>query len=119
MGFRFIHTADWQLGRRYGRFDEGLSGRLGAERQEVIGRIAEAARQNDARHVVVAGDVWDNAAPSDAVLRQPLDIMGEAPDVTWWLLPGNHDVDGADGLWDRVDALAPANVRSLRAPEPV
>lgn len=119
MGVRFIHTADWQLGKPYGRFDDGLSGRLTAARQDVIGRIAEAARDHNALHILVAGDVWDNAKPNNAVLRQPLDIMGEHAALTWWLMPGNHDVDGEDGLWDRVIAMAPPNVRVLRTAEPI
>ncbi|MGB6319090.1 MAG: metallophosphoesterase, partial [Litorimonas sp.] len=119
MGIRFIHTADWQLGKPFGRFGGALAGRLTAERQECVGRIARAALENDAAHIVVAGDVWDNAVPRDAVLRQPLDIMGEHPGLTWWLMPGNHDPDGPEGLWDRIEAMAPANVRTLRRPEPV
>lgn len=119
MGVRFIHTADWQLGKPFGRFDDALSGRLSAERQEVITRIATVARANEAPHVIVAGDVWDNAAPNNAVLRQPIDIMGEHPDVLWWLMPGNHDLDGADSLWDRVEAIAPNNLRVLRTAEPI
>lgn len=119
MGVRFIHTADWQLGKPFGRFDDALAGRLTAERQEVIARIAEVARTHDAPHVIVAGDVWDNAAPNNGVLRQPIDIMGEQPDITWWLMPGNHDVDGADSLWERVTAMAPPNLRILRTAEPV
>lgn len=119
MAVRFIHTADWQLGKPFGRFDDALAGRLTAERQEVITRIADTARTQNAPHVIVAGDVWDNAAPNNAVLRQPLDIMGEQPDITWWLMPGNHDVDGADSLWDRVAAIAPPNLRVLRTAEPI
>jgi len=119
MGVRFIHTADWQLGKPFGRFDDGLSGRLSAQRQDVIARIGEAARTHKAPNIIVAGDVWDNAAPNNAVLRQPLDIMSEQAELCWWLLPGNHDVDGPDGLWDRVAAIAPPNVRLLRDAAPV
>jgi DNA repair exonuclease SbcCD nuclease subunit len=119
MGVRFIHTADWQLGKPFGRFDDVLSGRLTAERQEVITRIAAAARDHQAAHVIVAGDVWDNAKPNNAVIRQPIDIMAEQADITWWLMPGNHDVDGPDSLWDRVAATAPPNLRILREPKPV
>lgn len=119
MGVRFIHTADWQLGKPFGRFYDALSGRLSVERQEAITRIAAAARANKAPHVIVAGDVWDNAAPNNAVLRQPLDIISEHPDITWWLMPGNHDVDGADSLWDRVAAIAPDNLRVLRTADPI
>lgn len=45
--------------------------------------------------------------------------MGEHPELIWWLLPGNHDPDGPDGLWDRIEAAAPDNVKALRRPEPV
>jgi DNA repair exonuclease SbcCD nuclease subunit len=43
--------------------------------------------------------------------------MGEAGDIQWWLLPGNHDPDGADGLWDRIDDVKPKNVHTLRRAE--
>ena len=116
---RFIHTADWQLGKPFGRFDAGLSGRLSTERRDVIGRIADAAAQADCRHVLVAGDVWDSTTPSGADLRQPLALMAEHPALIWWLLPGNHDRDDADGLWDRIEAEAAPNVRALRRAAPV
>ncbi len=114
MAFTFIHTADWQLGKSFGQFSLEAAGALRLARQAVIERIAEVARAQGAQHVVVAGDVWDSAIPSNPTLRQPLAIMGEAPDIQWWLLPGNHDPDGPDGLWDRIDAIKPANVHTLR-----
>ena len=119
MAFTFIHTADWQLGKSFGQFPADIGGALRLARQSVITRIAEAARQVGAEHVLVAGDVWDSAIPSNSTLRQPLAIMGEAADIHWWLLPGNHDPDGPDGLWDRIDAVKPDNVRTLREAKPV
>ena len=119
MSFTFIHTADWQLGKSFGQFPADVGGALRLARQSVITRIAAAARQVAAKHVLVAGDVWDSAIPSNTTLRQPLTIMGEEADIEWWLLPGNHDPDGPDGLWDRIEAIKPANVHSFRAAEPV
>ena len=119
MAFTFIHTADWQLGKRFGQFRPEIAGALRLARQEVIVKISEAARHTGAQHILVAGDVWDSKTPSNTTLRQPLTIMGEQSDLRWWLLPGNHDPDGADGLWDRIDAIKPQNVHSLRAAEPV
>ena len=116
---RFIHSADWQLGKPFTRFHDQLSGRLTAERLDCVDRIARAATDSDAPHVVVAGDVWDSRTPTGGALRQALARMGKADGVTWWLMPGNHDFDGADELWDRVDSLAPANVRTLREFAPV
>ena len=119
MAFTFIHTSDWQLGKIFGQFPADVGGALRLARQRVITRIAAAAKEAGAKHVLVAGDVWDSAIPSNATLRQPLTIMGEASWVQWWLLPGNHDPDGPEGLWDRVDLIKPPNVHSLRRAEPV
>ena len=119
MSFTFIHTADWQLGKSFGQFPAETAGALRLARQNVIIRIAQAAREAGGRHVLVAGDVWDSKIPSNATLRQPLTILGEAPDLQWWLLPGNHDPDGTDGLWDRIGEIKPENVHSLRRAEPV
>ena len=79
MAFTFIHTADWQLGKSFGQFPPETAGALRLARQDVIPRIAKAARDAGAKHVLVAGDVWDSKIPSNTTLRQPLAILGEAP----------------------------------------
>ena len=119
MTFTFLHTADWQLGKSFGQFPADIGGALRLARQGVISKIADVARQAGAKHVLVAGDVWDSAIPSNTTLRQPLTIMGEAADIQWWLLPGNHDPDGVDGLWDRIETVKPDNVKPLRRAVPV
>lgn len=119
MALRFLHTADWQLGKPFARFDSELSARLRDARLRVITTIAETARKQGVGHVFVAGDVWDQETPSDAVLRKPVDRMAEAPDVTFWLLPGNHDPAGQEGLWDRLGNMGlPQNIRPLTEAEP-
>ena len=119
MTFRFIHTADWQLGKPFGGFRPEVTAALQRARLDVIARIAAAARDNGAAHVVVAGDVWDTDLPSDRMVRQPLAAMGAARDLTWWLLPGNHDPASRGGLWDRLRKGAlPENVRCLCSAEP-
>jgi len=119
MAFNFIHTADWQLGKSFGQFPAETAGALRLARQSVITRIAQAARDNGAKHVLVAGDVWDSAIPSNTTLRQPLAIMAEAADIHWWLMPGNHDPDGSDRLWDRIDDIKSENIHTLRQAEAV
>ena len=119
MTFRFIHTADWQLGKPFGGFRPEVTASLQRARLDAVSRIARVARENGAAHVVVAGDVWDTALPSDRTVRQPLEMMTAAGDVTWWLLPGNHDPASRGGLWDRLRAAGlPANVRCLCSAEP-
>ncbi|MAI91766.1 MAG: hypothetical protein CBB65_15125 [Hyphomonadaceae bacterium TMED5] len=120
MPFRFIHTADWQLGKPFNHFEPELAAQLADARLGVIERIARLAADEQISHVLVAGDVWDIASPSDRLLRQPLDLMRAAGHVTWWLLPGNHDPAVPHGLWDRLRMMdVPANVRLLTETAPV
>lgn len=118
--FRFIHTADWQLGRPFDQFEPELAAQLREARLTVIDRIAKAAREHGATHVLVAGDVWDNASPSDRLRRQPMDLMAAAADLTWCLLPGNHDPSEPQGFWDRLRRHGtPDNVRLLTEGAPM
>ena len=120
MALRFVHTADWQLGRPFTRFAEDLAGRLRAARLDAVDRLATVARRHGAGHVLVAGDVWDQEIPSQATLVQPLELMARAGELTWWLLPGNHDPARPNGLWTRLAALGPpANVRLCVEPHPL
>lgn len=108
---RFIHTADWQIGKPFRRFAEKepllLAARLDAI--EAIGRLAQ---REQIEHVLVAGDVYDSDAPTEQTLREPLERMRLFPRVQWHLLPGNHDPHRPKGVWDRVLACdPPANVQ--------
>jgi hypothetical protein len=116
--FRFIHTSDLHLGRRFGNLPEEVRGRLVEARHGAIRRLAEAAREHGAGHVLVAGDLFDSETPSDRIWRQALDEMGKA-DAAWWIIPGNHDSLAAEALWERFAAQAPANVRLLDRAAPV
>lgn len=118
MTVRIIHTADWQLGKPFGRFPDDVRVALADARLDVIGRIGELARERVVGHVLVAGDLFDNVDPGDRILVQALSRMARAP-ATWWLMPGNHDYARADGLWSRVRAKAPGNVRVVDRPEPL
>lgn len=118
--FRFIHSADWQLGKPFAQFEPELASQLAEARLGVVERIAKIAGVEQVTHVLVAGDVWDHSSPSDKLLRQPLDRMRSADAVVWWLLPGNHDPAEPHGLWDRLRAIGlPDNVRPLTEAKPV
>ncbi|MEE3101577.1 MAG: metallophosphoesterase, partial [Pseudomonadota bacterium] len=116
---RILHTSDLHLGKRFGRMPEALRGRLTEARHGAIHRLAAAARDAGAGHVLVAGDLFDAETPAPATLRQGLQAMAEDPALTWVILPGNHDSLAADELWTRAAAEAPANVRLALRPEPV
>ena len=117
--FRFIHSADLHLGRRFGGFPEDLRGRLIEARHDILLRLAAAARSWDARHILLAGDVFDSETPTDPVWRQALIAMGADPALQWWIIPGNHDSLAAETLWSRIREQAPDNVHLLDDVEPV
>ena len=119
---RFIQSADIHLGMPFGRY-AAAADRLRVARRGVISRLLNAARAHEVPHILVAGDLFDSPNPAAETWRQALAEMAEATDITWWLLPGNHDFlgtrDGAAATWDAILSLDHANIRVLTAPEPV
>ena len=65
MRFAFIHTADWQIGKRFGAFESEKAAVLREQRLGAVDRVAEAARAAGAEAVLVAGDVFDSETVSD------------------------------------------------------
>lgn len=102
--FRFIHSSDLHLGRRFAAMPEEIRPHLAEARHGAIARLAEAARAHGAAHVLLAGDVFDTPTPSPRVLVQALNAFGAEEALTWWVLPGNHDSLGAEALWAEVAA---------------
>jgi DNA repair protein SbcD/Mre11 len=94
---KILHTADWHVGRQ-------LRGRSRADEHEaVLASISGLARAEAVDLVIVAGDVFDSAAPSpDAeriVYRALLDLS--ATGATVLVVAGNHDNER------RLQAVAP------------
>lgn len=117
--FRFIHSSDLHLGKPFGRFPEDVRVRLRQARLEALETLADLARTTGASHVLLAGDTFDQMTPAPKVIRDALNVMGATPDITWAVLPGNHDHANATELWRTFTADAPANVMALLSPEPV
>lgn len=121
---RFIHTADWHIGKPYQRVaDPDKRARLRLERTTVISRIGLAVQDAGARFVLVAGDLFDSPSPSPSELSQALSEMG-ALGVPVLVIPGNHDHAAPGGVWTRpevqqqVAGMAP-NLRLLLEARPV
>lgn len=124
MTLRFLHSSDLHIGRKFANIsqpaDGNIRGRLMEARHGAIARLAQVAKEKGAAHILLAGDTFDTATPSPGVVRQALAAMGEAEDVTWWMLPGNHDnLRDAEPLWDSIREAAPANVRALTEATPI
>ncbi|MFT9206196.1 metallophosphoesterase family protein [Acetobacter orientalis] len=118
---KFVHTSDWQIGRTFGFVNDETQGALQAQRVEVVRRIGHLARQQGAKHVLVAGDIYEHETPTERTLHQPMERMREFADVHWHLIPGNHDANTPEGVWARLvrEGGVPANVHLHCQPAPV
>lgn len=98
---KFVHSADWQLGKPFGRFEPDVRAALHEARFDAIDTLGRIASEHGAGHVLVAGDVFDTEGPDDRTIVQAVSRMSRHS-CRWWLLPGNHDYARSGGLWDRV-----------------
>lgn len=114
---KFIHSADWQLGKPFGRFDPDVRGALTEARFDAIDALGRAAAEHGAQHVIVAGDIFDTEGPEDRTIVQAISRMDRHA-CRWWLLPGNHDFARNGGLWDRVRQRSSEKIVILSEPEP-
>lgn len=92
VALKFVHTADWHLGRRFPRFAEGDRLKLSRARLEVIDRILGVADQTGAHAVLCAGDLFDEPDPGKEWWEPLLDTLRKRSSARpVFLLPGNHD----------------------------
>jgi DNA repair exonuclease SbcCD nuclease subunit len=116
---RLIHTSDWHIGKVFSFAGDSVMSLLQRARLDAIDAIGKLAIAENARTVLVAGDVYDKPGPDVKTLAQPLEIMRRFPLVSWHLIPGNHDPDLPNGLWDRLLAIGlPDNVHLHRETTP-
>ena len=83
---RILHTSDWHVGKTI-RGESRIE-----EHRAVLAEIGEVARAEGAELILVAGDLYETAAPgpeSVALVNQTLlDLRAIAPLV---VIAGNHD----------------------------
>lgn len=119
---KFLHTADWQLGKPFARVSDEKRHYLQQERFGVIARIGELAREQGAEFILVAGDVFDSPSASKATVASACSAIGQLG-LPVIMIPGNHDHGGPGSLWDQAffqqerQKLAP-NLHVLLQPEP-
>ncbi|MBL9208603.1 MAG: DNA repair exonuclease [Opitutaceae bacterium] len=112
--FRFIHSADWQLGARFSQFGARAS-QLREARLTTLRRALDLARQQAVDAFLIAGDLFEDNQVDNALVTAVIDLFRERPDVPVYLLPGNHDpASGPDSIWERpAFRNAPSHVRVL------
>ena len=84
---RLLHTGDWHVGKKLGRIDRA------AEAEAVLDEVVAIADDEDVDAVLVAGDLFDRAAPPlpylSLVLESLRRLASNGRRVV--VIPGNHD----------------------------
>lgn len=85
---RFLHTADWHIGRRLHGFD------LSAEQEDAFQQIEQIALDEQVDGMIIAGDLYDRSLPAETSVAQ-LDRMLQRLNLTdhlpLYAVAGNHD----------------------------
>lgn len=98
---RILHTADLHLGRQF----NGIS--LDDDQAEVLRQIVEALQVHDADVLIIAGDIYDRAAPPAGAVRQFNAFLARVVQETRAavvMISGNHDsADRISSMWSVPD----------------
>ncbi|GGY63178.1 metallophosphoesterase family protein [Marinobacter zhanjiangensis] len=114
---RFLHTADWQMGRSYSRFEAEDAAALVEARFQAIEKLAGLANEYECDAVLVAGDVFDAQTVSDRTIRRVFNAT-RGFSGPWVMLSGNHDAALVESVWTRARRLeaVPGNVHLALEP---
>lgn len=85
---RFLHTADWHLGKKLNGFD------LLADQQAILAQIQTIAKEEQVDAMVIAGDLYDHHLPSETtvhLLNQTLQTINLNQKLPLLAISGNHD----------------------------
>ena len=107
------------MGRHYLGGD--AQARFSAARLDVIEQMAGLATHEQCEFVVVCGDVFESNQVQRQVLVRAFEKMAAFPQLTFFLLPGNHDPLDASSIYNSPTFVerCPENVQVLTAFEPV
>ena len=108
---RFLHTADWQIGRPYSKFQPVDAVPLAEARLAAVETVARLAGEHKVDAVLVARDVFDGQMVAERKIRELLKALQRFPGP-WLMFPGNHDAALTESVWTRAQRLGalPANL---------
>ena len=99
---KFIYTSDWHLGQNFYGYDRG------EEQHDFLQQLADIARKHTPDALLVSGDIFHTAAPSNAAFNMyvegMLNIHKACPTMAIIVIAGNHDsasrLDSDSRLWE-------------------
>lgn len=99
---RFIHAADFHLDSAFAALPAGRAVERRRESRELAFRLADYANRRGVRLVLLAGDLFDSAAPYRETGEALAEALGRM-DAQVFAAPGNHDWYGPGSPWVTVD----------------
>ena len=97
---RFIQTSDWQIGMKGGGLGE--AGPIVREaRIQSIHNVLKSAVKQEVDFVLLCGDIFEHNMISQEDVKKVITIFNQYPNIPLYLLPGNHDIIGADCVYNR------------------
>jgi len=96
----FLHAADLHLGLRLTRFGEEHARKIRDARIRAMENILAAATARRVDLVLIAGDLFDDAAVDRTTARRAFHIL-ETATCPVYVLPGNHDPLLPGSVWER------------------
>jgi DNA repair exonuclease SbcCD nuclease subunit len=113
-GMKFLHTADWQIGMKAAHV--GRLGQLVRDRRlQTAGRVVQAAKENAAEFILVAGDTFEDNAVDRVLVRQTADVLASFGGPVY-ILPGNHDPLVPGSVWHHPAWQSHPQLRVLTSP---
>lgn len=97
---RFIQTSDWQIGMKGGGLGEAAT-IVRETRIESINNVLKSAKDRDVDFVILCGDIFEHNMVSQEDVRKVVSIFNQYSDIPIYLMPGNHDILGADCVYNR------------------
>jgi len=97
---RFIQTSDWQIGMKGGGLGEA-SGIIRETRIKSINNVLNIAKEQNVDFVLLCGDIFEHNMVSQDDVRKVVSVFNQYSDIPIYLLPGNHDIIGADCVYNR------------------
>lgn len=97
---RFIQTSDWQIGMKGGGLGEAAP-IVREIRIESIHNVLKSAQKKEVDFVLLCGDIFEHNMISQEDVKKVVTIFNQYPDIPLYLLPGNHDLIGADCIYNR------------------
>ena len=114
---KIIHTSDWHLGQNFYGYDRS------EDHESMISQLIELIHAEEPDAIVIAGDIFDVAAPNTTVQKSFAEaivrVHEERPSMTIVCISGNHDSASRheihQTLWEalKVKMIGKANMTDM------